>query len=387
MRIVLAGIIGRYPWGGVTWCSLMYLLGLRKLGHEVFYLEDTCECNYDPDLNTIATDSGYALRQIDSSLRPFGLGESWCYVDYKGRHHGMEERALREVCRTADLFLVLSGGCWAWREHYAAIPRKAFIDSDPAFTQLALDKALREAPDNPKARWYVDFFRGYDCLFTFGSNIGTPRSDLPTAGMTWHHTWQPVCTDLWRPEASPLPPRDVWTTVMTWRIKSFKDIGGNKDQEFLSVLDLARRCEGNVRFELAVNGPRDLLAGHGWPCVDAMAMSRDLWRYHAYIASSRGEFSVAKHTYVATNSGWFSDRTQCYLACGKPAVVQDTGFGATLPVGEGLLAWRTIEDAREALLEAESNYARHAKKARELSTEFFEASKILENVISRTASA
>jgi len=123
MRIVLAGIIGRYPWGGVTWCSLMYLLGLRKLGHEVWYLEDTCECNFDPELNAISTDPGYALRYIDTNLRPFGFGDRWCYVDYTGRHHGIDEARMREICNSADLFLVLSGGCWAWRDHYRGIAR------------------------------------------------------------------------------------------------------------------------------------------------------------------------------------------------------------------------------------------------------------------------
>ena len=141
MNIILAGIMGRFPYGGVAWCSLMYLLGLRRLGHRVWYLEDTGECNFDPVENTIATDPRYALRFIDACLTPYGFGDRWCYVDYLGNHHGIDRDAWRRVCADADLLLDLSGGSWFWRDEYAAIPHKVFIDSDPAFTQLAIAKA------------------------------------------------------------------------------------------------------------------------------------------------------------------------------------------------------------------------------------------------------
>lgn len=383
MRIVFAGIIGRYPWGGVSWCSLMYLLGLRKLGHDVFYLEDTLECNYDPEKNTIAEDPAYALTYIQDTLQPFGLGDAWCYVDYLGRHHGRTQEALAKICHEADLFIVLSGGCWIWRDHYLRIPTKIFIDSDPAFTQMAIARAQEVAATDEKKRWYVDFFRTYDALFTFGSNIGTAHCDVPTAGLTWRHTWQPVCPDLWHPGAMALPRRDVWTTLMTWQIKSFADIGGNKDTEFLKVVDHANLCRAQgIEIELAVNGPKDLLRDKGWRCIDAMAVSGDPWRYHQYIHSSRAEFSVAKHTYVATNSGWFSDRTICYLASGHPAVVQDTGFVRSLPTGHGLLSWQTPGEALEAMQEVEADYLRHAKQARVIAEEHFRDDVVLGKLLS-----
>ncbi len=385
MRIILAGIIGRYPWGGVTWCSLMYLLGLRKLGHEVFYLEDTCECNYDPEINAISTDPGYALHYINRSLKPFGLGDNWCYIDYQGNHHGIPYNKWKKICNSADLFLVLSGGCWMWREHYVNIPIKAFIDSDPAFTQLAIHNALQDYKTNEQKRWYVDFFRTYDHLFTFGANIGTTHCDIPTGNLEWNHTRQPVCTDIWTPPSNALPAREEWTTVMTWSIESFEDIGGNKDQEFLKVLELANRCHesGKPDLELAINGPRKFLREHGWNCVDAFGVSADLWRYHNYLTTSRGEFSVAKHTYVKTNSGWFSDRTECYLAAGRPAVVQSTGFNTVIPVGDGLFSWQTVDEAFEYLMKVEADYPYHSRLAREIALEHFEdrqvLSKLLEN--------
>ena len=134
MRILFAGIIARYPLGGVTWCSLMYLLGLRALGHEVFYIEDTGECIYDPEQNTRALDPSYGLRYIDAALRPHGLGDAWSFVNYDGSYHGAAHQQVAEYARTADLFINLSGGAWFWRDEYARIPRRVFIDSDPAFT-------------------------------------------------------------------------------------------------------------------------------------------------------------------------------------------------------------------------------------------------------------
>ena len=129
MRILFAGIIARYPFGGVTWCSLMYLLGLRALGHEVFYIEDTGECVYDPVQNTRSTDPSYGTRYIQQSLEPYGLGDRWAFVNYDDSYHGRTAEDVRRFCADADLFINLSGGSWFWRDEYARIPRRAFIDS------------------------------------------------------------------------------------------------------------------------------------------------------------------------------------------------------------------------------------------------------------------
>jgi hypothetical protein len=370
MNIILAGILGRYPYGGVAWCSLMYLLGLRQLGHRVWYLEDTGECNFDPVNNTLETKPRYALHFIRGSLEPYGLADRWCYVDYQGEHHGHGRDAWRQVCAGADLILNLSGGCWYWRDEYAAIPHSAFIDSDPAFTQLALAKG---------EGWYVDFFRRFGHLFTFGRNVGTPACAVPTGPFRWEHTWQPVCLDEWRPTGE--APRPCFTTVMSWRIRSFKDVGGNKDLEFFKILDLPSRT--GVPIELAVGGPCELLARHGWQCRDAFPVSRTPGAYRDYVRSSRGEFSAAKHTYVRTNSGWFSDRTECYLASGRPAVVQDTGFSAHLPTGAGLFAYRTAEEALAGLEAVVSDYPRHAAAAHEVARAHFAAEVVLPSLLER----
>ena len=363
MKILFAGIIARYPFGGVTWCSLMYLLGLRALGHEVFYIEDTGECVYDPILNTRATDPVYGTTYINNALAPYGLGDRWSFVNYDGVYHGRSAADVRRYAADADLFINLSGGSWFWRDEYARIPRKVFVDSDPAFTQLALAKA---------EPWYVEFFQRFDHLFTFGSNIGTPASPIPIGDFTWHKTWQPITLDDWRTDSAP---RDRFTSVMTWQIESFTDVGGNKDQEFVKFIELPTRTPQT--FELAINGPRALLRQYGWNTVEAMAVSRTPGEYRAFIQESKAEFGVAKHTYVANRSGWFSERTECYLASGRPALVQDTGWTAHLPSGDGLLAFSTMDEAIAGIARINSDYAAHAKRAIEIAHAHFDARVVL----------
>jgi hypothetical protein len=367
VKILLAGIIARYPFGGVTWCSLMYLLGLRALGHDVFYVEDTGECIYDPVQNARTENPAYGTAYIHDALEPYGLGDRWSLVNYDGSYHGAGHDTVKRFCSEADLFINLSGGAWFWRDEYTRIPRKVFVDSDPVFTQLALAKG---------EPWYVNFFKGFDHLFTFGSNIGTPGCDVPTAGFTWHKTWQPVVIDEWR---STQPPGDRFSTVMTWRIESFADVDGNKDREFVKFIDLPARTPHT--FELAVNGPQTLLREHGWHTTDAMGVSRTPWQYREFIQRSKAEFGVAKHAYVEHRSGWFSDRTECYLAAGRPALVQDTGWSAHLPHGEGLLRFSTPAEALDGLDRIAGDYSRHAARAGEIAADCFDANRVLPRLL------
>lgn len=367
MKILFAGIIARYPFGGVTWCSLMYLRGLQALGHDVFYVEDTGECVYDPVQNTRATDPSYGTNYIHRSLEPYGLGDRWAFVNYDGSYHGRAAEDVKRFAADADLFINLSGGAWFWRDEYVRIPRRVFIDSDPAFTQLAIAKA---------EPWYVAFFRQFTHLFTFGSNIGTPACGVPVGDFTWHKTWQPVTLPDWQTDR---PFVDRFTSVMTWQIESFADVGGNKDQEFVKFIDLPGRTA--QPFELAINGPQTLLRRHGWGTVDAMGVSRSLDDYRAFIHRSKAEFGVAKHTYVSTRSGWFSDRTECYLASGRPAVVQDTGWTAHLPSGEGLFAFSSPDEALAGIDAINARYDAHARRATEIAREHFDANRVLPRLL------
>jgi hypothetical protein len=269
------------------------------------------------------------------------------------------------------LFLDLSGGCWFWRDEYAAIPHSAFIDSDPAFTQIAVSKATG---------WYPEFFRRFGCLFTFGSNIGTPACAVPTGGLQWEHTWQPICIDQWQPIEQT---KQSFTTVMSWKIESFADIGGNKDQELAKFFSLPANSSAPLELALAGDAPRPMLLANGWKCREAFEVSRTPELYRDYIRSSLGEFSVAKHTYVHTRSGWFSDRTECYLACGRPAVVQDTGFSAHLPTGSGLMAYTTLQEACGHLESVMCDYGSQRVAAREIARAHFAADVILPPLLER----
>jgi hypothetical protein len=372
MNIIVAGIIGRYPYGGVAWCSLMYLLGLRALGHRVWYLEDTGECNFDPVANTLCRTPEYALEFLRACLAPYGFGDRWCYIDWAGQYHGHAPAAWRRVCAEADLFLDLSGGCWFWRDEYAAIPHKAFIDSDPVFTQR--DIARRGAG-------HAAFFARFDTLFTFGRNIGTPACPVPTGALRWQPTWQPVWLDAW--PADPTPPRPCFTSVLSWRVRKYRDPTGNRDRALGRILRLPART--GAAFELAVSGvaPRATLAAHGWQVREAFPVSRDLDTYRAYIRDGLGEFGIPKSGYMDSNSGWFSDRTACYLASGRPAIVGDTGFRPYLPVGAGLLAYTTLDEAAAAVDAVRGGYAGHARAAREIARAYLASDVVLPALLDR----
>jgi len=202
---------------------------------------------------------------------------------------------------------------------------------------------------------------------------------VPTGEFTWHHTWQPVVTRLWHTNNPPADNRV--TTVMTWKTESFTDVDGNKDREFVKFLDLPSRTSSH--FQLAVNGPHELLRERGWNPVDAMRVSRSPWDYRRFIQQSRGEFGIAKHAYVSRRSGWFSDRTECYLAAGRPAVVQDTGWSDHLPSTTGLLPFSNTEEAVEALARLDRDYAAHARVAGEIAEEHFVADRVLNPLLER----
>ena len=254
------------------------------------------------------------------------------------------------------------------------------IDSDPVHTQLRL---VAGEPD------FKPRLDAHKCLFTFGENIGTPRSQTPTAGYLWHPTRQPVAVEGWR---NADPPGSTYTTVGLWFTPEWdltvqgRKVQGSKRPDWLRCLDLPART-GAV-FEIASRGfggvpeDRGLLEAHGWRLRDALSVSSDPWRYRDYLIHSRGEFSVAKNTVVAMRSGWFSDRSACYLAAGRPVVLQDTGFGDVLPLGPGLHAFRNVEEAAGAIQEIEADYARASAHASEVAREYFAAEKVLGRLLS-----
>ena len=174
---------------------------------------------------------------------------------------------------------------------------------------------------------------------------------VPVTGHIWRPTRQPVVLSEWHPSVKY---RKLFTTVMNWT--SYKPVSfngrtyGQKDVEFERFMDLPSRIPG-TQLEIAINAgkthrtPRERLKRNGWRVVNPDRVCPDMESYRAYIESSKAEWSAAKNGYVVGQAGWFSCRSACYLAAGRPVVVQDTGYGCALPVGEGVLAFNAIEEA------------------------------------------
>ena len=375
-RIVVAGYLVRNPLGGYAWQAAHYLLGLRALGHDVWFYEDTGHyaLAYNPLTNEFASVYGHGIRSAAAFLDRLGLGERWVFADIEGgAEHGPGAGRAASLLGEADLVINVAGVNRIPPERRGGRPA-VYIDIDPGITQVRAeqgDALLRAILDE------------HDHLFTFGENVGTPRSALPTDGYHWHPTRPPVAIELW---ATARPPGAAYTTVGTWNagerdlVFRGETYTWRKRLEWLRFLDLPARTGRS--FEVAMNvasvpGDPELLAAHGWRIADPRAISGDPWRYRDYLWSSRGEFTVAKELNVRLRSGWFSDRAACYLAAGRPVVEQDTGFGDVLPLGPGLRAFRTVDEAAAAIQDIEADPAHASAHAAEVARTHFAAERVL----------
>jgi hypothetical protein len=382
MKAVVTGMIASYPVGGVAWDYGQYALGLERLGFDVYYLEDTGWQTYNPVAGCYGEDCTYAVEFLAQSLAGLSpnLGHRWHFRNMDGRTYGLGAQDFAGIVAGAEVFLNVSGGTLL-RNEYMACPRKVLIDSDPGWNHFRNNPRWDANPN-----WYGSHgYRAHDHFFTYAERIGQPGCVLPSLGLDWKPTRPLVVHDCWRPE----PPGEFWTTVMTW--KNFQERivydgveYGTKEREFVRVEDAPSRT--NARLEVAVGGaesPRDRWRSLGWSVVDSQSVSTTPDEYRSYIQRSRGEFSIAKHVYVATGSGWFSCRTICYLAAGRPAVVQDTGFSDFIPTGQGLFAFSDLDGAARGLNAVESDYRYHADAARDLARTHFDSAKVLGDLLDR----
>ena len=383
LRIAVTGLAATYPFGGVFWDYMQYLLGLFRLGHDVWYIEDTGKWCYDPRACTFVEDGSSNARLLVQQIELLepALRERWFYRDGTGRTFGRSWTDVKEFCRSADLFIHVSASC-LMREEYFAARRVAFIDSDPVYTQALIPLYL-DGPLAEDDRYRMDVLRRHDVFFTFAENVGAPDCRVPTELIRWIPTRQPIVLECFEPAMVPLADRRrVLTTVASWEpTEKGPVIRGvayrGKSAEFERFVDLPARSV--LPLELALSGriPADWLRAHGWQVRDAYDISHDPWVYRDYLAHSWAEWSVAKNAYVASRSGWFSCRTACYLALGVPAVVQDTGFSRIIPAGEGLLAFGTLEEAGAAIENLRSAPERHARAASAIAREYFDARLVL----------
>jgi hypothetical protein len=376
--LLLLHMVGQYPLAGLAWQAIHYLKGFEALGWDVHYVEDSGAPAYDPSAGGVTGDSDYAVRYLADVMRRAGFEERWAYVDVaRNRTHGLSRPRLDELYRTAAGIVNLCGATRPRDEHRQS-GRLIYVETDPVYEQLSLDGG------DVSSR---EFLQGHDVLFTYGENLGEPDCPVPLGGFAWRKTRPPVVLEAWDAPADPAA--RYFTTVasfqnkgknIVWRGETYR---WSKESNFLAFLDLPTRTP--QAFQMAMKPENAAVAARvraaGWNLIDPEETSHDLDGYRAFIQGSRGEFTVAKDIYVRPRSGWFSDRSVCYLAAGRPVVTQDTGFGKFIPTGHGLFAYRTMDEAVDALARVNADYAAHSAGARAVAREHFEATGVLRRLL------
>lgn len=368
MTIIFSGTIGQSGLGGQAWASLQYLIGLRELGHDVVYLEDSGEeaMSYNWAKEEWVDDIKYPAAYVHQCLEPFGFGNHW---HYRGGEQsaGITAEAFAACCAKADLFIIRALPLWVWRKEYNLPRRRIFIDVDPGFTQVNIaagDKGL------------ADGIRRCERFFTYGQNVGVPGSNIPTDGWHWIKTVPPVAISQWPVTQTAAT---HFTSILRWdhgfQNAEYKGTKyGQKDLEFPKFFTLPKRTR--QPFRVAINGPL-LPPEYGWESISGEIATQTPFTYRDFIQQSRAEFGVAKHGYVQMRSGWFSDRSVCYLASGKPVLVQDTGVAGHIPLGAGMLTFTDLDGAIAGVEQINADYSAQSRAARQLAENYFATSKVL----------
>jgi len=379
-RIVLLGAAAQMPFAGVWWQVRQYLEGFRRLGHDVHYVEDTGNWPYDPERETVTDDASGAVQRLGLLMNDAGFTGRWAFVNpaRKGEVWGLSARRLADVMARCEVLINLSGATVLGESH-RAVPVRIYLETDPVTPQLEIALGRRAT---------IEFLAAHTHHFTFGERIGTPGCPVPVERFQYLPTRQPVVLDLWPPPPwfPQPPPRGLrFTTIANWE-QHHKDIvfAGNtytwsKSVEFMKLLEVPGQVSARIELALALDDAEtiDLLRRSGFEVKPAMPLSRDPDAYRDFITRSGGEFTAAKDQNVRMRSGWFSDRTATYLATGRPAVVQDTGFEDVLPTGEGLLSFHSAQEAIDGLERVAGDYVRHSRAARELAGTHFRAETVL----------
>ena len=386
-KIIVLGFMGGCPIAGVIWQHVHYIVGLQRLGHEVYYVEDTSNYPYNPVTLDLSADFSYALETLRKLASQHGFEGRWAYcARYKEPFAiaGMERVALLKLYKEADCALNICGS-HDLNEDLALIHHLIYVESDPGVEQIKIDKGEQDT---------IDYCRAHQHLFTFGENIGTPTFPVPLHGFTWLPTRQPVVTDLWcaAAEAPPPPPKALLTSICNWSTGNKKDILWrdsnylwSKSQAFLRFVEAPKRSGEPLELaaDIANESERKLLLENDWKIMLPRDLSVGWDGYRDYIRGSKGEFTCAKDQYVRLNTGWFSDRTACYLAAGRPAITQETGFTRHYGGNQGLLSFSTMDEIVEAVASIRDDYERHSRAALAIARDIFEAEKVLASLLER----
>jgi hypothetical protein len=373
-RIVLAGSLAQDPGrAGHTWVFLQWLLGFRRLGFDPLFVDWL-----SPEMCDGPLERSENVSYIDGVLNRFGLEQGYAVLDRRSGESVAGLSRTEVLRRTAEsAFLLNVMGFLDDEEVLAAAPRRVFLDIDPGFGQMWRELGL------------ADIFAGHDDHVTIGENIGRPGCAIPTCGLDWITTRQPVVLDLW-PARNGAGER--FTSVGSWRgpfgpVEFEGTTYGLRVHEFRRFLELPRLT--GEAFELALDideaDAPDLarLQAAGWHLVPPGAVAGSPEAYRSYLAGSKAELMVARGMYVQSRSGWFSDRSACYLATGRPVLAQDTGLGDLYPVGEGLVTFSTLDEAVAGVEEIAGRYQRHARAARAVAEDSFDSDKVLGGLLTR----
>jgi hypothetical protein len=372
-RIIVSGYMIRLPVPGNMLAYLQYVSGFERLGHEVHYIEESGweRACYRVSTGEFGDDPSEGISIVRSLFEGCGVNASAWFVDRAtGAVHGASQGEHELAVEQADLLVNLGGTCWL--DEFAQIGVRAYVDMDPAFTQAG--------------RFGLGTIPQHTVHYTYGANIGRNDCSIPDDGINWIPTHPPVVVDLF--DAGGVETTELLTTIANWTAYGSVVAGerrlGQKDEEFLRLGSLPSKS--SVPLEIAVSGidesSKAKLEHRGWRLRDASDL--DVFAdYRAYIQGSKGEFSAAKHGYVTTRSGWFSDRSVCYLAAGRPVILQDTGFSDWLPTGVGVLPFRNADEALGAIDKVRRDYPRHQAAAQALSREVFSHNTVLSNLLDR----
>jgi hypothetical protein len=360
--------------GGHTWVYLNWALGLRALGVRVIWLEQV-------DAGTTRREVEANVAALKERLLPYSLGECIALCPSSGEllPAGASVDCMSiEQAGQADLLLNLAYDLPP--ELIARFRRSALVDIDPGLTQVWVS-----AGNLSLSR--------HDVYFTIGETVGKPGARFPDLGLKWEYTPPGVALDWW-PLSQPASGAR-FTTVSHWwapeqdgqlEVDGGETYPNDKRSGFLPYLDLPRRTRQPLELALCLkedDEERDVLREHGWSVRDAQEVAATPWDYQRYVQSSVGEFSCAKPSCLRYQNAWVSDRTLCYLASGKPCVVQHTGPSSFLPDRSGLFRFRTMEEAVRFLDQAGSDYEEQSRNARALAEEYFDAKKVVRGVLER----
>jgi len=380
-------MMGRTPFAGVAWQVLHYLEGFRRLGYDVFYVEDTGDWPYDPEQNAVTDNCGYTVNYLARLMAWCGLADRWAYCSGIDRNiFGLSASRVSRLFEQADILVNLTGAT-VLRDEHLQVPVRIYLETDPVLPQIEVAQGRQ---------FTIDLLAAHTHHFTYGENLRGVDCKVPIGDIDYRPTRQPIVLDWWSPRtfaggggngyASTTGP---FTTIANWR-QMGKDIEWNGDtylwskhHEFLKFIDLPQRIRQPIEAALSQVDAEALrlLSVHGWQVRDAASLSKDMMPYREYILTSRGEFTVAKDQNIRLRSGWFSDRSACYLASGKPVIAQDTGFGNILPTGEGLFAFATMEEILSAFETVNAAYERHSRAAREIAERCFKAETVLKTMM------